>query len=295
MTYLRIGLLLLALPLGLSAQNTLQVVTRNVQKNIPCKSGYEVEISAEKAEIEIKSGTADLKNVQISAELVARHQRLDSAKTDLESWKFVTSTAGKTVYVRAYVGLAKGQALPSSNLKAKITIVVPLGCGAVVSNKFGKVRLENISGSVRLVGEFCSFVLQQVKGNVSLMSQYGSFEGRLITGDVEANCKRAELSFKNLQGNCRVKSEYGSIFLDSDAKTGNVDIEAKKCDVTVEASDLSQHSFQLLNNYGQISTPSGVLFYTEGSNKSTQRANLKRGRGTPFVKIVADFGKITIR
>jgi Putative adhesin len=292
-TFILVLLLLSVAQLG--AQNTLQVVTRAVQKTFPCKSGYNVEITAEKAEIEVKLGQSTDKNIHINAELVARHARLDSAKTDLDSWKFLTNSIGKTIYVRAYIGLEKKQKLPSSNLKAKITITVPPDCGAVVTNKFGKIRIENISGDVRLNGEFCGIFLKNIAGNVTLLGNYGSLEANEIKGVIDIKSKRAEIALKDISGNCSVSSEYGNIFIDSGPAMGNLNVQATKCDVTLDAKNATKHSFQLIANYGQILTPSGALFNTNGSGKNTQRADLKVNKAMHNIKVLTDFGKITIR
>jgi hypothetical protein len=290
-----ISVLILLSLTQLNAQNTLQVVTRSIQKTVPCKSGYNVEINAEKAEIEVRLGQNADKHVHINAEMVARHARLDSAKADLESWKFLTNTSGKTIYVRAYIGLGKKQSLPSSNLKAKIVISLPANCGVVVTNKFGKMRIENLSGDVRLNGEFCGVFLNNISGNVTLLGNYGSLEASNIEGTVDIKSKRAEIAVRNMAGNCSIRSEYGNVFIDAGDFLGNLNVQAAKCDVTMDAQHVNKHNFQLIANHGRISTPSRAAFDTSGSGNQTQRADLKVSRAIYQVKVVTDFGKITIR
>ncbi len=279
----------------LEAQNPLQVVTRSVQKTFPCKSGHKLEITAEKAEIEIRLGSSTDKNIQISAELVARHARLDSAKADLDSWKFLTNSSGKTTYIRTYIGLEKKQKLPSSNLKAKITVTVPPNCGAVVDNKFGKIRIENLSGDVRINGAFCGVSLKNIKGNVSLLGQYGSLEANEIHGAIDVKSKRAEIAIKDIFGHCSVSSEYGNIYIDPGNDMGNLNVQATKCDVALNAPSPPSHNYQLIANYGQIATPPKAAFDNNGSSTNIQRANLRINKATYNIKVLTDFGKITVR
>lgn len=289
--------LLLALLLlnaaGAAAQATLQVVTQNVQKNLRWKPGNEVEIICEKAEVEVEA--ADQQQVSVSAELSARHPRLDSAQTDVKAWKFVTSTIGKKIYIRAYIGLPAGQKLPSSNLKARLRVLVPKGCPVTLNNKFGKAKVEKITGTVRLTGEFCTFTLRDVQGNVRVQSSYGNVDGSRLGGSVEVQSKRSDVSLSSLGSDCTVRSEYGAISVEASPKTGNLSVQATKCDVTVSAPASPRHNFQLRTTYGELNTPPNLKFDTQGTSGNIRQAALQQGTGRPTVNIETTFGKITVR
>ena len=279
---------------GVLAQGTLQVVTKTVQKSIAWKSGYTVEINCEKAEVDVEPVAAGGNQVTVKAELTARHPQLDSAKYDLAAWKFVTTTVGKKIYIRAYIGLPSGRTLPNSNLKARITVRVPAQCPVTLANKFGKARLEHLAGAVRLTGEFCAFTLVDLQGGLRLESQYGNVDGRQLGGRVELQTKRSAIVLSDVRGDCDVRSEYGTVAVEAGSQTGNLYIQSSKGDVTIETSSPPRHNFALLATYGEVKVPVHPHFESS-ANGHTKQASLQQGTGRPQVSVETTFGKITVQ
>ncbi len=278
---------------GTAAQGALQVVTKTVQKSIAWKAGYSVEINCEKAEVEVEP-VASGSNVAVKAEMSARHPQLDSAKYDLTAWQFVTSTVGKKIYIRAYIGLRGGQALPNSNLKVKITVQVPAQCPVTLSNKFGKAKLQHLTGAIRLTGEFCAFTLLDLQGGVRIQSQYGNIDGRQLSGSVDLQTKRSAVALTGLRGDCNVRSEYGAVSVEAGSQTGNLHIQSNKGDVTIETGSPPRHNFTLQATYGEVKVPFNQHF-ASGSTGNTHNASLQQGAGRPQVSVETTFGKITVQ
>ncbi len=278
---------------GMAAQSTLQVVTKTIQKSIAWKSGYTVEINCEKAEIDVEAVAAG-NNVTIKADLTARHPQLDSAKYDLNAWKFVTSTVGKKIYIRAYIGLPSGRSLPNSNLKARITVRVPMQCPVTLTNKFGKAKLEHLAGAIRLTGEFCAFTLVDLQGGVNIESQYGNVDGHQLSGQVELQTKRSAIVLSELSGNCNVHSEYGTVDVATGSQMGNLYIQSNKGDVTVETGSPSRHNINLFATYGEVKVPTNPHFET-GASGNIKQASLQQGTGRPQISVETTFGKITVQ
>jgi len=277
-----------------TAQSTLQVVTKTEQKSIKWRPGYAVEIICEKADIEVAAECSGDNNVFVKVEMVARHPQLDSARHDIAAWKFVTSTVGKKIYIRAYIGLPAGQSLPNSNLKVKISIQVPVQCPVTLSNKFGKARLEHLNGAIRLKGEFCNFTLIDLHGGVRLESQYGNVDGKQLTGMVDLQTKRSAISLSALKGDCSVHSEYGAVAIETSAQTGNLYIQSNKGDVTLLTGASINHNYTLTTNYGELQVPATHHFSTS-SNGNSKLATLQKGVGSPQVTVETTFGKITVQ
>jgi len=284
-------LLLLALLLVASrgnTQTTLQVVTQTVQKTVVWKPGYEVEINGEKAEVLVEPAAGN--TVSVRAELSARHTILDSAKADVNAWKFVVSTVGKKIYIRAYIGLPAGKPLPVSNMKAKITVSLPPQCPVNLRNKFGQARLDGLQGPVALSGEFCNFTLTNLSGKVRVDSRYGDVTGQNLGGAVQVDARRADVSLTDLHNDCQVKSEYGAVRVDAGRDAGNLTVTANKSDVTVNVPAQTRHNFNLNAQYGQLQTPKNMPFKSE----SATAAGWQQGRGRPEINVSTTFGKITV-
>ena len=276
---------------GIAAQTTLQVATRNIRKTVVWKPGYELFINGEKAEVQVSP--VDTGAVIVTAELSAKHPSLDTATTDLETWQFLVSTAGKKIYIRAYIGLASGKKAPLSNMKVKITVLAPKSCPVSLSNKFGKVRLEQLDGPMALTGEFCSFQLVSLSGDLEINSQYGNIEGNNLGGKIDVQSKRADIHLDGITADCTIRSEYGQIVLGASGKLGNVNVTGNKSDITVEMQSVSSHNFSLHSAYGSVTAPPG--FDTSGSSVDNPRAALQNSSGSPDIKVETTFGKIIIK
>lgn len=286
-------LIMLFLSAAVSAQTTLQVVTKTIRKTAPWKPGYTLEINSEKAEIEVETAPAGQNVITIRAELTARHPNLDSAQHDLKAWKFIVSTIGKKIYIRAYIGLPNGVPLPTSNLKAKIVVQAPAECATTLANKYGSAKLGHRKGAVRLSGEFCSFSLTEMSGSVQVDSRYGNVDGRQLSGDVDIQAKRADVALSGLSGDCIIRNEYGSVRLDAGAQTGNVSVDASKGDVTLRMPTPYYHNLDLKANYGAVKTPFAFSL-DAGASVTPQSATLHQGSQRPRITVQTNIGNITV-
>jgi hypothetical protein len=277
-----------------TAQTTLQVVTKNIRKSVSWKPGISLEINCEKADITVETAPEDQRSVTVVAELSARHPKIDSARYDLEAWKFAVSTIGKKIYIRAYVGLPSGAALPASNLKAKLKISVPADCPTTLSNKFGSARIEKITAPIALSGEFCSFNLVELGGKVQVDSRYGNVEGRQLSGPVKVESTRTEVSLSEFSGDCNIRSKYGDVHLEAASQAGNITVEASEANVTVAMPHPLRHNFDLKANYGQVSIPLSLRLEA-GASSSGQQASLRLGSSLPNILVETTLGNITVR
>ncbi len=276
---------------NLAAQTTLQVATRSIRKSVAWKPGYELVINGEKADVQVLP--SDTAAVLVYAELSAKHPDLDTATTDLDAWQFVVSTAGKKIYIRAYIGLPSGKKIPVSNMKANITVFAPKTCPVNLSNKFGKARLDQLEGAVVLKGEFCTFQLEALSGDVNINSQYGSIEGWALDGKIDIQSKRADIRLAGLKADCNIHSEYGQIVLDAPEISGNLLVVGKKSDVTLAVPAVNAHHISLYSAYGSIDVP--PEFDTTASAADNPRASLSAGTGAPSINIETTFGKIIVK
>lgn len=276
---------------NLAAQTTLQVATRSIRKTVAWKPGYELVINGEKADVQVMP--ADTAAVMVRAELSAKHPSLDTATYDLDAWQLVVSTAGKKIYIRAYIGLPNGNRIPVSNMKAKITVYAPKTCPVNLSNKFGKAQLDQLDGAVLLNGEFCSFQLTALSGDVNINSQYGTIEGQSLGGKIDIQSKRADIRLGGLKADCNIRSEYGQIVLDAPEKSGNLHVVGNKSDVTLAVPAVASHSISLYSAYGSVEAP--PEFDTAASAADKPRASLSAATSAATINIETTFGKIIVK
>lgn len=272
------------------AQTTLQVVSRNIEKTVPWKPGMELVVNGEKADITVIP--TDSSRIGISAELSAKHPSLDTARNDVETWQFLVSTVGKKIYLRAYVGVTAGKQPPVSNMKVRITISAPKACAINLSNRFGRVKLENLDGPLVLNGYFCRFDLQMLSGELHIESEHGPVEGQNLKGLVNIVGKRADVALQKTLGDCSIKTEYGSVRLDSDPQTGNVRIAGQMTEVTINSPGDTTHNYQLKTRYGTLHVPDKFIRSAVGEKENT--ATFKAKNESPTIEVETTFGFIKI-
>jgi len=282
--------LLLAYPTLSWAQTSLQVVTKTIEKNVAWKPGLTLEIISEKADVEVRPGPGN--NIAVKAELSAKHPSLDTARADLDAWRWVVSKVGKTIYMRAYLGLGAGKTMPRSNMKARIFITAPENCPVNLSNKYGKAALERLNAPVALTGEFCSFSLTQLGGPVQINSLYGNITGSGFKDKVAITCKRADVDLNGLNADCVVRAEYGNVHMSAAAQSGNLWVKGEKSNVTLSLSDPVGHNVYLTAAYGVVQAPDRYLKSSPSAH--VKKAMLAPSEGRPIVTVETNFGNITI-
>ncbi len=283
---------MLALSMGgaVAAQTALQVVSRNIQQSTAWKPGMELIVNGEKAEVTVVP--TDSTRVFVTAELSARHPNADTAQADAAKWQFTVQTVGKKIYIRSYVGVAVGQPVPVSGMKARIAIRAPRNCSLNLYNKFGRAQLQHLDGHVVLSGEFCRFQLSELSGELHIDSQYGTIEGQNLHGKIDIRTRRADIALESTSADCAIRSEYGSIRMAASPETGNVRIEADKTDVTIRTADALTHNYRLQSKYGQVFAP--PFFDTTGATPSEGRAVFSDVNARALIDVQTSFGVIRI-
>jgi Putative adhesin len=280
----------LLLPIVVSSQTTLQVVSKNFAKTIDWKKGVELIINCEKAEVIIEP--SDSLSINVKAELSARHPSLDTATTDVETWQFVTTVIGKKIYIRAYLGLVGGKKAPVSNMKAKIVVHAPKSCAVELNNKFGKAFISQLDGGLVLNGSFCTFQLTDLGGKVKVESQYGDIDAKNLKGTLEVQSKRANVHLNTVAGDCTVTSEYGKIEVETSPEMANLKVNGNKSEVVLHNTENIPHNISLATEYGQITAPAN--FDKQTSTDNTQRAIRTALQQFSKVEIITSFANIIL-
>lgn len=276
------------------AQTTLQVVTKNIRKSADWKPGVELIINCEKADILLEP--TDSASVYIDAELSARHPNLDTAGLDAQKWQFVVNTIGKKLYVRAYIGLANGQSVPTSNMKAKLVLKVPKHCAVQLSNKFGKANIKDLDGSMALTGAFCTFHLTDLSGDVNVESEYGNIQAEHLKGPLEVQSKRSDITIDDVRGNCTVDAEYGKIVYRASAQSADVSVKGNKSAITLENISSIDHSIELTTKYGQIISAPAQFDQQSDSDKSSHATRPSQNTGkTNKIAMITSFADIIFK
>jgi Putative adhesin len=276
----------------LTAQTTLQVVTKTVEKTLPCPKGSQLNIDAEKADMTLRTDN-NSRDIKIKVELIARHPLLEVAKQDLGALKLLTETISHKVYIRNYVAIAKGAAKPSADLRTRYTITLPPDLIITLKNSFGKLDAADLTNEFHVTAEFCKIQLTNIKATTSLDLRFGDLEANKLDGKTAISSHRTDIVLSTLSGVCVIKAQFGKIKINADAALSSLTIVAEKTDVTFDpVNDAARFGYNLNAEYGTVTTPSKLNF--KFIEKSNQREKVQLLGKAAYVNIYTTFGQIVI-
>jgi len=277
------------------AQTAMQVVTKVIEKTIPYKNGYEVNIEGDKAEILVE--TWEKNEVKVLIELISKHPDKSIAERDLKAMKYAADQHGDNLYFRNYISVPEGSKQPESDLKAIYTITLPADCPVYLKNHFGLTNVSNLTNALRIQSEFSKIWLENLRGRIGINTRFGDVEGKYIDGDVSINSRRSDITLHEIRGNWDINSYYGIIklFTDPNQNLLSLNIDAEKSDVYFFDPFPSVYGYTLTAHYGNISVPNELKFNYLENSKQLKKAIFSSRVANGSVSIKISFGDIIIR
>jgi Putative adhesin len=285
-----LALLLSFFILHLVAQTTtLQVATKNIEKTIAYKKGYELQIEGDKADIVVSSSKKD--EIKIIVELISKHPDATQAQKDLDKVTFSAEVKDKKVVVRNFNDLKKDEKLLSS-VKARYLITVPESCPVFLKNSYGKTNISNIASAIDIYNEFCTIILNNLKGSANVETKFGDITGKRLDGRFKFNSRRSNITLSQLRGNYDLTANYGTLRILADIAPIGLTINGEKTDVYFTPYN-KQTIYNLNANHGDIFVAKTLGFSPDGdSNK--RFAYFKPANAPATVSISVNFGNIRI-
>lgn len=278
-------------PLAAQAGKQLHVITKRLDKSFAFKTGYEVNIEGEKAEVVIE--TWEKPEISVRMELIARHPEKAVAEADLEKMKFMAERVRNKIYLRNYISAEEGEAKPQSNLEARYLITLPAECPVYLKNYFGISNVSNLANRFRFFGEFSKIGMENVQGAIDLRSRFGDIVGRSLGGEVSINAHRSDITLEDIQGRYDIDAQYGIIRILSSAGLLDLDINAEKSDIYLFDPKLNDFGFLLTAQEGQINYPGDLRMNFLSNTESLKKVEVKpKQEYYPSITITVTFGDI---
>jgi hypothetical protein len=224
-------LLLLFLPgTCVRAQNAVrEVVTKTIEDTYAYRSGSELAVEGEKAEIFVETWARPKINVRVV--LTARHPRLETARRELENLEFVTEVAGQKIFLKNR--LRNKDARPESELTVAYYITLPEECPVYLKSHFGAATISNLNNRLRINGEFSAINIDNVQGLLDIRTRFGDITGEKIDGNVVINARRSDINLLDVGGTFTINAQYGDIKLSPNVNMRDLRISADKSDVLI--------------------------------------------------------------
>jgi Putative adhesin len=278
----------------LTAQTTLQVVTKTIEKTLPCPVGMAFNLDAEKADITLRTDPQS-REIKVKIELMARHPQLEVAKKDIAAMKAVTETIGKKIYIRNYIAVEKGAAKPTADLRARYSVSVPPDLFITLKNTFGKLSASDLTNKLDITAEFCKIHLQNINAQTILNTRFGDLEAIQLDGKTTISSHRTDMDLKFLKGACVVHAQFGKIHINADKTLSLLSVTAEKTDIVFDPpDDAARFGYNLNAEYGTVKTPPKLNFTYPEKSKQRERAQLTGKTVAAMVNIQTSFGQITI-
>lgn len=216
---------------GLDAYaQTLQVVTKTIEKTFTADRYPKVQVWGERSDIDIVPWGRN--EIKATIELTAKHPDRSIAEKDLEALHYTADKKGKTISLHNFVVLAKNGTKPQSNLKARFILFVPANCAVEIQNSFGKITLKGLqTQTMQLQTEFCTIELTDLRGTLTARTQFGALKADNLSGILSFVTERTDLLLQQIKGECRVRAQYGSLDIQTDKAQVKLDIETKNVEL----------------------------------------------------------------
>ncbi len=229
-----------------------EVVTKTIEDTYPYSPGSELAVEGEKAEIIVETWAKQ--QISVRVVLTARHQRLETAKRELENLEFVTEVAGKKIYLK---NRRKDEAAkPQSELTVEYFITLPEECPVYLKSHFGSATISNLRNRLRINGEFSVINMDNVQGLLDIRTRFGDIVGEKIDGNVVINARRSDISLLDVGGTFTINAQYGDLRLSPNPNMRDLRINADKSNVYIyEPVGGEGLAYELASNNGEMNLP----------------------------------------
>ncbi len=279
--------------LGLSAQVTVQVITKKIEKTFIYRKGYEVNVEGEKAEVTVESW--DKNEIKVQLELTARHPDKAMAERDVETIKYLADRVRNKIYIRNYLSTPEGMPAPQSLLSAKYVIYVPEQCPVYLKNYFGTINVSNLFNSLKINSEFSKIGLNNVQGIMDVRTRFGDVIGANLDGDMTLNARRSDVTLRDIKGRYDLTTQYGIMKIWGTKELLSLNVNAEKTDVFFYNINPALFSYNLTAQNGNISMPNNLQFSYLKNNNEIKRIQFKPATEySATITISVSFGDIFI-
>jgi hypothetical protein len=225
------------------SQVTVHVITKTITKTISIGDLNKFQITAERADIEVVGW--DKNEIAYEVKLSAKHPEKAVAESELKNLAFLSQKIGKTYFLRNYILLKKGDKKPTSNFAAQYIVHIPKAMILEISNSFGKVDLEKISGDIKLDLKFCQSIISNCTSNVRLGTYFGNTTILAGVGNLYLKSDHTEYTIKQHRYNLEANIEFGTFYYEFMPNNQLIDLEVWSSVMELNSSNWSQTALDM--------------------------------------------------
>ena len=251
------------------AQNTLQVVTRTVTREIPYKPGDSLLVEAEKATVQISAWEKDY--ISLTLRLISKHNKLEVAKEELGFLQFKIGKTGVTHQLKNYFKSDVGFKKVKGILLSEYELKVPGNLLVTLKSQYGRANITGLESPVKVDTRFVELELIECKASQEVLAYFGNVNMVSTEGVATIDLQRSDFSLTSHAGKATINSSYGKVKIRSQELTG-LEMKGNKTAVEIFANDLKSYHFNLSALYDRVFTPLGILRGIDDSRFQTENA-----------------------
>ena len=246
-------LLSLLTAVTLSAQTDYrEVVTKTIEDTYDYRTGSELAVEGEKAEIFVETWSKP--KIHVRVVMRSRHRQLEQAEADLQNLEFVTEVAGQKIFLKNKRRDEEHQ--PKSDLTVEYFITLPEECPVYLKSHFGGATISNLRNRLRINGEFSAINIDNVEGLLDIRTRFGDITGEKIDGNVVINARRSDINLLDVGGSFTINAQYGELRLSPNLNMRDLRVNADKSDVYIYEPDGGERlAYELASNNGELILP----------------------------------------
>ena len=228
--------------------------TEHYEKDVP--AGSSIEIINRYGNVEVTPSETDRITVDVAKTVVAANQEQADNLAKVLTYSIVeegsryrvistynrdqNSSRGRRFKTSLTVHVPTRSNLNVNNRNGSVEISGLTG-DQNLTNAFGEVTLQNISGRVQIRNRNDRVIVEDITGATEIVNEFGNVEGRRINGSVGVRDRNATVELDEIKGDAKVSNAFGSTSakniqgsLSVDTRNGGVDAINVGSDVTVD-------------------------------------------------------------
>jgi hypothetical protein len=289
---LLLAILLATLRFNANAQ-TLQVVTKIVEKTIPCPDGLtqRVRINARKADVQVRGWNRPVVGVRLR--LVAKHADRAVAEREVAYHQYTLGTEGPVIELANQFVIPQRAGQLQSGLKAIYEVSVPNRAVLTVTNSFGDINMHDLTGETTVTFEYGKLVMEALQGKVTIKATYGDVEGKRLTSSLICTGEKSGIIFREHGGTSRIKVHYGHLYIFPNAKTlDGLNIEADRTEIALLHQEVEDFAYAMTVEYNRLFIPDPIWTDYLKRSRGLEQFQYHPSNRKPSIQLVNKFGPV---
>lgn len=241
---------------AVDAQNTVQVFTKTIDRNLNYQPGDTLEIMAEKADVGLRGWDRDY--IAIKVKLISKHAKSEIAEKELDYLKFVIDKQGNSHSLKNYFAAEDNFRKVKGRLLIHYELSVPRDCPVKVNNLYGKVAVNGLGNSLSVNTRFVELNIKNCDGDINIESIFGKAIVDKGSGILTCDLKKADMDISGFHGEVEVQSNYGKVHIEGD-RLISLTANGNRTRMSLLTSNLQLYNYDLNTSFSEVKLPDMVV------------------------------------